>query len=191
MNISNKLTVFRMILVPILILFLLWDVISYRFIISMIIFIIASISDHFDGKLARKYNQITDFGKFLDPLADKILVMSAFICFIELRFIHAIPVIILLMREFLITSLRLVAKDSGKVISANIWGKVKTVSQIVAIIIILSSACSYELFGINFYYDYKNIFFIINEFSIWISVIFSILSAIIYMKNNIEFISNK
>ena len=137
MNTPNKLTLFRIFLIPFFVFFLLMQNLPHRFLFALIIFCIAAITDHFDGELARRSGQITDFGKFLDPLADKMLVMSAFISFVQLGVVGALPVIIILMREFTVTSVRLVAMGSGKVISANIWGKIKTVSQIVAIIIIL------------------------------------------------------
>lgn len=188
MNTPNKLTVFRIILIPFFVFFLLMQNIPNRFLFALIIFCIAAITDHFDGELARRNGQITDFGKFLDPLADKMLVMSAFICFVQLDIVGALPVIIILMREFIVTSVRLVAMGSGKVISANIWGKAKTVSQIVAIIIILltqyTMEATYDIYRLN-----ATHFNLINLVAVWISVIFAFISGVIYIIDNIKFIS--
>lgn len=137
MNTANKLTVFRIILVPFFVLFMLTDFTQYNQIIALIIFIIASITDHFDGYVARKYNMITTFGKFMDPIADKLLVSSALICLTALGTIPAWAVIIIILREFAISGLRLVAAENGGVIAAAGWGKAKTASQMTAIIMLL------------------------------------------------------
>lgn len=188
MNTPNKLTVFRIILIPFFIFFLLVQSIPHRFLFAMIIFCVAAITDHFDGELARRNGQITDFGKFLDPLADKMLVMSAFICFVQLDIVGALPVIIILMREFIVTSVRLVAMGSGKVISANIWGKIKTVSQIIAIIVILLTQYTVyvdpNICGLDMTH-----FILINHAVIWLSVLFTVVSGIIYIVDNVKFIS--
>ena len=196
MNIANKLTILRIFLVPFFLFFLLSDFIPNRYIIACIIFISAAITDHVDGKLARQYNIVTDFGKFLDPLADKILVMAAFICFVELDIIGSLPVIIILSREFIVTSLRLVASSSGKVISANIFGKAKTVSQMITIVVILLlEQLVYEnyrkislLSSMNASYV-ANTFCIIENAFVWISVLFTVISGIIYLWDNRKFIS--
>ena len=109
---------------------LLWQGLPHHYLIAGLIFGIASFTDMLDGKIARKHNLITDFGKFADPLADKILVVSAFCCFIDLKLMSCIPVILILFREFAVTSIRLLAVGNGKVIAANMWGKAKTVSQL-------------------------------------------------------------
>ena len=136
MNTPNKLTLARMIATPI---FMAVMLISFDFhdLISFVLFIAASLTDMIDGKMARKYNMVTDFGKFMDPLADKMLTTSAFLGFIHLEIGVGITWItfIVLIREFLITSLRLVSAGKGNVIAANIWGKLKTVSQMIAIIV--------------------------------------------------------
>lgn len=197
MNIANKLTILRIILVPFFLFFLLSDFIPNRYIIACIIFIFAAITDHVDGKLARQYNIVTDFGKFLDPLADKILVMAAFICFVELDIIGSLPVIIILSREFIVTSLRLVASSSGKVISANIFGKAKTVSQMITIVVILFlEQLAYNenyrkislLSSMNASYV-SNTFCIIENAFVWISVLFTVISGVIYVWDNRKFIS--
>ena len=138
MNLPNKLTVFRMILIPFFVFFLLTDVCgeasSY---IALAIFIIASLTDWFDGRIARKYGLVTDFGKFMDPLADKLLVCSALICFVELGKLPAWIVVIIIAREFIISGFRLIAADNGVVIAASMYGKFKTVFQMAMIIMLM------------------------------------------------------
>jgi CDP-diacylglycerol--glycerol-3-phosphate 3-phosphatidyltransferase len=139
MNLPNKLTVLRMIMVPFFVFFLLYDGgQNYTFrIIALVLFIVASLTDMLDGKIARKYHLITDFGKFMDPLADKLLVCSALICLIELGEIPAWMVVIIIGREFVISGFRLVASDNGVVIPANYWGKFKTTFQMIAVILMI------------------------------------------------------
>lgn len=138
MNLPNKLTVLRMVLVPFFVFFLLASFVPYNMAIALVIFVIASLTDWIDGYIARKRNLITDFGKFLDPLADKALVISALVCFVELGFTESFVVIIIVMRELLVTSLRLLANGrDNAVIAAGFSGKVKTVLQMVAICAIL------------------------------------------------------
>ena len=175
LNAPNKITIFRIFLIPILIILLLVTSISNRFFLALIVFLVASFTDHLDGKLARKYGQITTFGKFLDPLADKMLVMSAFICFVDLNLISSVPVIIILLREFLVTSMRLVAMSSGKVVAANIWGRTKTVTQLIAIIVILVSQCFSTKIA-NLSYNELNFISSINNFFVLISVFFTVFS---------------
>lgn len=193
MNTPNKLTMLRIILVPIFVFFLLASAIPNNLLIAGIIFIVAALTDHFDGELARKNNQITNFGKFLDPLADKILVVCAYVCFIQLGFIGAVPVIIILIREFLITSVRLVAVGSGKVIAANFWGKAKTVSQIVAVLVVIflkffSDLVDNNIIKFSSSISFTNSFFLISQTAIWVSVLLTTISGIIYIRDNINFI---
>ena len=145
MNLANKLTIFRIILVPIMVIIPFlgiqgsWNYIPYEWIIIDLIFIIASITDKLDGTIARKRNEITTFGKFLDPIADKILVLAAMIMLVEAGKLPAWIPIIVLFREFLVSGYRLVAVEKGgKVIAASIWGKIKTVTQMIAIILIFN-----------------------------------------------------
>jgi CDP-diacylglycerol--glycerol-3-phosphate 3-phosphatidyltransferase len=140
MNTPNKLTIARIIATPIFMATMLIDF-PYHYAISLILFIGASLTDMIDGQMARKYNLVTDFGKFLDPLADKMLTTAAFLVFIQKGIGAGITVItfIVLIREFLITSLRLISAGKGKVIAANMWGKAKTVSQMFTIVFILAS----------------------------------------------------
>lgn len=183
MNLPNKLTLLRIILVPFFVLFLLSSQIPLNSVWALLTFIIASITDFLDGYIARKYNMITDFGKFADPLADKILVVSAFCCFIEMGIMGAIPLIIVLFREFAVTSVRLVAASKGRVVSANMWGKAKTVSQLIAIISILFMQILLQITGIT---ELGFIFDIVTQVVIWVSVILTIISGIVYLKDNAD-----
>lgn len=138
MNLPNKLTMFRVILIPFFVLFLLVDITSGDKWIALAIFIIASLTDLLDGKIARKYNLVTNFGKFMDPLADKLLVCSALICLVSLEKISAWMVIVIIAREFIISGFRLVASDNGVVIAASYWGKFKTTFQMVMICLMIA-----------------------------------------------------
>jgi CDP-diacylglycerol--glycerol-3-phosphate 3-phosphatidyltransferase len=138
MNLPNKLTILRVILIPFFVFFLLVpDVTPYSNYIAVAIFIVASLTDMLDGKIARKYNLVTNFGKFMDPLADKLLVCSALICLVNSGQLAAWIVIIIIAREFIISGFRLVASDNGIVIAASYWGKFKTVSQMFLVIVLI------------------------------------------------------
>ncbi|MBQ1350735.1 MAG: CDP-diacylglycerol--glycerol-3-phosphate 3-phosphatidyltransferase [Ruminococcus sp.] len=197
MNLPNKLTLWRIILVPFFVAALLIPF-PLHTIVALVLFIAASITDMLDGRIARKRNLITDFGKFADPLADKILVLAALLCFVQNGWCDCIAVIIVLFREFTVTSIRLIAAAKGEVIAANIWGKVKTVTQMVAIITILVFRAAYDIIvpllpqlpdsitaGINQW------LFLGGETLIWISTVFAIISGVIYVKQNYHFISEK
>lgn len=140
MNLPNKLTIFRVILIPFFVVFLLLDPSNqtYRYIADAI-FIIASLTDMLDGKIARKYNLVTNFGKFMDPLADKLLVSAAMICLIATGQLAAWIVIVIISREFIISGFRLIASDNGIVIAASYWGKFKTVFQMLMIIVLIAN----------------------------------------------------
>ena len=140
MNLPNKLTCLRMILIIPFVIFMLAGAGEgvYKW-IALAIFIIASLTDMLDGQIARKYNLITDFGKFMDPLADKLLVCSAMICLVELERLPAWICIIIIAREFAISGFRLIASDKGVVIAANMWGKTKTVSQMAMVILMIAN----------------------------------------------------
>jgi CDP-diacylglycerol--glycerol-3-phosphate 3-phosphatidyltransferase len=138
MNLPNKLTLFRVILIPFFVFFLLAPYFEgYGNYIALAIFIVASLTDMLDGKIARKYNLVTDFGKFMDPLADKLLVCSALIGLVELELLPAWIVIIIIAREFIISGFRLIASDNGIVIAASYWGKFKTVFQMFMVIVLI------------------------------------------------------
>lgn len=139
MNLPNKLTILRIIMIPFFVLFMLLDggvSQTYRY-IAAVIFIVASFTDLLDGKIARKYNLVTNFGKFMDPLADKLLVCSGLICLVGLGQLPAWFVIIIISREFIISGFRLVASDNGVVIAASYWGKFKTVSQMIMSVLLI------------------------------------------------------
>lgn len=195
MNLPNKLTVLRLILVPFFVFFLLMPSIPHHYLCALIIFAAASYTDHLDGKIARKRNMITDFGKFADPLADKILVFSALACFIQLGITGAPVLIITAAREFTVTSIRLVASSSGKVVAANVWGKIKTVSQMVAILVIMLLQYISELgrLGAISFSDPCAVsfwFYVTGEILLWISVLFTLISGIVYVVQNFAFIKN-
>lgn len=138
MNLPNKLTVLRVIMIPFFVAFMLTDLGGqYSNYIALVIFCVASLTDMLDGKIARKYNLVTNFGKFMDPLADKLLVGAAMICLIPMDKLPAWIVIVIISREFIISGFRLVASDSGIVIAASYWGKFKTVSQMFMIIFLI------------------------------------------------------
>ena len=186
MNTPNKLTLLRILLVPFFIFFLLNTYIKHNFFWSLLTFLFAALTDHLDGKLARKNNQITDFGKFLDPLADKILVLSAFICFVELNLISSIPVVIILSRELIITSIRLISTDKNRNISANKWGKFKTTSQMITIIYILFLGEVYK--NLNIGINTESLLNYFNKTLICFTIILTIFSGIVYIKENLDLI---
>ncbi|MBP0990864.1 MAG: CDP-diacylglycerol--glycerol-3-phosphate 3-phosphatidyltransferase [Oscillospiraceae bacterium] len=137
MNLPNKLTVFRIIMIPFCIAAMLIETLPHHFIIALVLFIAAFVTDTLDGKIARKYNLITDFGKMMDPLADKMLTISVLICFLDLKVAPCIAVVLIIMRELIVTSLRMIALEKGMVIAADIFGKIKTVYQSVALSVML------------------------------------------------------
>ena len=171
MNTPNKLTIARMIIVPFLVIFLLtgWGGEANRY-ISLTLFVVASVTDWFDGYLAGKNNLVTNFGKFMDPLADKLLVCSAMICMIDLKRLPAWFVIIIIAREFIISGFRLIAAENGIVIAANYWGKFKTASQMIMIILLIL--------------HFDGIFVILEQIFIWLSLALTIISLITYIWQN-------
>lgn len=171
MNTPNKLTVARMILVPFLVIFMLtgWGGDANRY-ICLAIFMGASVTDWFDGYLARKNNLVTNFGKFMDPLADKLLVCSALICLIELGSLDAWIVIVIIAREFIISGFRLIAAENGVVIAANYWGKFKTVSQMIMIILLILNL--------------GGVFAVLEQIFVWLSVILTVISLLTYIIQN-------
>jgi CDP-diacylglycerol--glycerol-3-phosphate 3-phosphatidyltransferase len=184
MNLPNKLTLLRVILIPFFLLFIYLDM-PFNYLIALVIFAAASITDALDGKIARARNLVTNFGKFLDPLADKILVLSALTVFVELDEIHmgAIPLIIISAREFMVSGLRLLAADSGIVVAAGIWGKLKTAFTMVAIIAALLwlSICYDFSFGISETVVNAVDCWVIPAL-IWISTALTVISGAVYLK---------
>lgn len=193
MNLPNKLTIARIIMTPLFMAAMLIEF-PHRYLAALLIFVIASLTDMLDGKIARKRGLVTNFGKFLDPLADKMLTTAAFLAFLAKGFGYGIAwvLFIVLFREFMIASLRLVvvSSESKKVIPANIWGKIKTVTQMIAII-----------FGIAVLYFDESIAPLFNcpdivntvadavyNVLLWVSTAFAVISGIIYMKDSFEFI---
>ncbi len=171
MNLPNKLTVLRVLLIPFFVLFTLVDLVpGYSKYIAVLIFIAASLTDLLDGKIARKYNLVTNFGKFMDPLADKLLVCAALICLVSEKLLPAWMVIIIISREFIISGFRLVASDNGVVIAASYWGKFKTTFQMLMIIVLLL--------------DFGGIFDLIGQILIWAALILTVVSLVDYLIKN-------
>jgi len=177
MNLPNKITVFRVILIPFFLCALLIPAIPYGKWIALGIFIVASLSDMADGYIARKNNMVTDFGKFMDPLADKLLVSSAMIALVEMDRIPAWVVIVIIAREFIISGFRLVAADNGVVIAAGMWGKVKTAVTMVMLCVLIA-----DLGG--------DVVHIIENVLIYASLILTIISLIDYLIHNKDVIKD-
>ena len=176
MNLPNKLTIIRVCLIPFFFFFLLFDHgNNYTMrIVANVLFIVASLTDLFDGKIARKYNLVTNFGKFMDPLADKLLVCSALICLIELGQLPAWVVIIIISREFIISGFRLVAADNGVVIAASYWGKFKTTFQMAAVILMIFNIPALTL---------------VTNIVVVIAVALTIISLVDYVAKNIKILT--
>ncbi len=169
MNLPNKLTMFRVILIPFFIVFLLVPITPVDKWIALGIFIVASLTDLLDGYIARKYNLVTNFGKFMDPLADKLLVCSALICLIELDRIPSWMVIIIIAREFVISGFRLIASDNGVVIAASYWGKFKTTFQMIAVCLMIADIEALAM---------------VTLIVTWIAVILTVVSLVDYLIKN-------
>lgn len=169
MNLPNKLTMFRVVLIPVFVLFMLVDITSVDKWIALAIFIVASLTDLLDGKIARKYNLVTNFGKFMDPLADKLLVCSALICLVEMAKLPAWMVIVIIAREFIISGFRLIAADNGVVIAASYWGKFKTTFQMVMICLLIA--------------DIESIH-VLTTVIVWIALLLTVISLIDYLVKN-------
>ncbi len=172
MNLPNKLTLLRIFMIPFFVFFLLtdrWGDLSDYF--ALAIFILACLTDLADGKIARKYNLITNFGKFADPLADKLLVCSAMICLVAMGRLSCVVVIVIICREFIISGFRLVASDNGVVIAASYWGKFKTTFQMLMVI----ALC------LPFYHPY---FVLLQQVLVWIALILTIVSLVDYLWKN-------
>lgn len=173
MNLPNKLTILRVIMIPFFVLALLYNggenqTLRY---VAAAIFIIASLTDMLDGKIARKYNLVTNFGKFMDPLADKLLVCSALICLVELKELPAWMVIVIISREFIITGFRLVASDNGVVIAASYWGKFKTTFQMIAVVLLIVGIPALSM---------------VTTAVVWIALILTVISLVDYIAKNVN-----
>ena len=213
-NLPNKLTILRIALVPFVIAAILIQF-PFHFTAAGILFGIASVTDALDGKIARRNNLITDFGKFADPLADKILVISVLVCFVKLGLCGAVPLIIIIFREFAVTSVRLVAAAKGKVIAANMWGKVKTVTQIAAIVAIFVMQTAMDIISLSVvhwavpvgsftsgsvlamdwsaYQDLNNVFAVFNvigQVLLWIAAVITVISGVKYLADNKDVIGD-
>lgn len=176
MNLPNKLTTFRVILIPFFVFFMLApNMTGINHYIAAAIFIVASLTDLLDGKIARKYNLVTNFGKFMDPLADKLLVCSAMICLIQTGQLAAWIVVIIIAREFIISGFRLIASDNGVVIAASYWGKFKTTFQMVMICLMIANFPQLQ---------------ILTNIIMWIALILTVVSLIDYLVKNKDVMKN-
>ena len=178
MNLPNKITLFRVCMVPLFVVFLLYDAIPGNRYLAAAVFAVASLSDALDGYLARKHQLVTNFGKFMDPLADKLLVCSALICFAGLGLVPAWIIILIIGREFIISGFRLVAADSGVVIAASYWGKFKTVAQMVMCLLLILHL-DYPVWGV------------LEQVFIWISLALTVISLVDYIAKNRAVLAEK
>ena len=170
MNLPNKLTILRVILIPFFVVFMLFDITGAADKwIALVIFCVASLTDMLDGKIARKYNLVTNFGKFMDPLADKLLVCTALICLTSMNRLNVIVVLVIIAREFII-GFRLVASDNGIVIAASYWGKFKTVSQMALIIVLIM--------------DLGGVWNVVGTVLTWVALLLTVVSLIDYIAKN-------
>ena len=171
MNLPNKLTILRVILIPFFVVFMLFDITGAADKwIALVIFCVASLTDMLDGKIARKYNLVTNFGKFMDPLADKLLVCTALICLTSMNRLNVIVVLVIIAREFIISGFRLVASDNGIVIAASYWGKFKTVSQMALIIVLIM--------------DLGGVWNVVGTVLTWVALPLTVVSLIDYIAKN-------
>ena len=192
MNLPNKITIGRFFLAFIFMIFLFWNV-PYSKMIALIVFSIAAISDYFDGYIAKKYNIVSDFGKIMDPVADKVLTLSAFLAFVEMKLVPAWMVVIIIMRELIITGIRLMALRHNEVLPAGKGGKHKTVSQILSIVVILiflvirdAGVNGFDFWNQSFEYWYKQGIFILMI----ITVTLTVLSGASYLLGNKKYLFN-
>ncbi len=182
MNLPNKLTLLRFCLVPVFLLFIYLTGVPCNYMIALIIFAIASATDALDGHIARKNNLVTNFGKFLDPLADKVLVISALVVLVDLKIMSAIPLIIIITREFMVSGLRLVVADEGVVVPAGIWGKLKTAFTMVTIIFALIWLSIVNDFTPKISANTVDIVDVSIQALIWVSTVLTVISGLVYLK---------
>lgn len=191
MNLPNKLTVLRIILAPLFLVLALWEF-PFHYAAALVVFIAAALTDMFDGKIARARGLITNFGKFLDPLADKMLTTAAFLLFMVKGQMNVWALFLVLTREFMVTSVRLIAAKDGKVIAASYWGKLKTVAQFIAII--------YTLTAMEFA-TWQGLFslpaaafavpLVVGQVFIWVSVVLTLIAGVEYVWQNREYFKNE
>ncbi len=188
LNVPNQLTIARIVITPVFLALLLWETLPHRFLIAALVYSIAAITDAVDGKLARKNNQITNFGKLLDPIADKILTTSALLGFMMMDLCNIWIVMIVLTREFTISSIRMIAAADGVVIPANFWGKLKTVSQMTFTIVIMLLGECYQYLPRFFYpgvtLPYWMTLSNVSNFLLWITAVLTVVSGVIYIKDS-------
>ncbi len=175
LNIANQLTILRILMIP----FFIWTLLNQWMIPAFVLFVIASLTDFLDGFLARKYKLVTNFGKFMDPLADKLLVTSALICFVQLGFLSAWVVIIIISREFIVSIFRAIAASDGIVIAASWWGKAKTISQMIMVIVLLLENYPFSLIGLP-----------VDMILIYIATALTLISGVDYIVKNKKVILN-
>ena len=180
MNLPNKLTMLRILLVPFFVVFVYFEKYPVCQVLALVLFISASITDLLDGRIARSRNLVTDFGKFMDPIADKLLVMSAFVMLVEQQRMPGWVCILMLAREFIVSGFRLVASGKGKVIAAGIWGKLKTITQMIAIPLLLLNNWPFSLLSFNLPMD--TIF-------LWIALVMTVVSGTEYIVKNKQLFS--
>lgn len=178
MNLPNKITIFRMCMIPFFLVFFMMDSIPYHEWIALAVFIIACVSDAVDGHLARKHNLVTNFGKFMDPLADKLLVCTALLCFVEQGTLNLIVAVVIVAREFIISGFRTVAAEGGLVLAASYWGKAKTIAQMIMCCLLIVHL---EVF----------IFPVLETFFIWASFALTVISMLDYLIKNKSILSIK
>lgn len=191
MNLPNKLTLLRILLVPVFLVFI-YVPMPFQYTLALLVFAAASITDALDGNIARKHNLVTTFGKFADPLADKVLVLAALAAFADVDEIpvNGIVVIIVATREFLVSGLRLVTAEKGVVVAAGIWGKLKTAFTMVAIVVILLTQVLAMDLGI-LSVDAEFWLYVVNSVLVWISVLLTVISGGVYLKGYWKYIDFK
>lgn len=183
LNTPNKLTIARMLITPVYLALILWESLPHRFLIATPVYSAAAITDAIDGKMARKNNQITNFGKLLDPIADKVLTTSALLAFMQMGLCNIWIVMIVLAREFTIASIRMISAADGVVIPANFWGKLKTVSQMTFTIVIMLLGEVYDILAVHnaAWYAKMPSLSLISNTLLWITAILTVISGVIYI----------
>lgn len=194
LNTPNKLTIARMVITPVFLALLLWEGLPHRFLIAGIVYALAAVTDAIDGNMARKNNQVTNFGKLLDPIADKVLTTSALLAFMTMGLCNIWIVMIVLTREFAIASIRMIAAAGGVVIPANLWGKLKTVSQMVFTLVIMAlGEIQYiitDCIGSEILTRLPSWLTLsaVSNSLLWITAVLTVISGVIYIKDSVKVI---